>query len=188
MKSILFDVDGVLADFCYGFTKEAGVVPWSHTAQQTWQFPEDKIPLELRAATWEKVTTTNNWWCALPAMASGIAFNWISNMDTHNHMVFGTNRKGTPNAQYQTKRWLERKGIAHPNVVLTKFKGELAKVMKADYAIDDSPENAACIHWLSDETKSYIIDRPYNRVSFLPKRVRRVSSVEEFLEDIRKGA
>lgn len=187
-RTVLFDVDGVLADFCYGFTTEAGLTPWSHTEQQTWEFPEDKFSLALQQATWERVRSKPWWWERLDCLDERDmhVLSEFNNSNPFIQIVFATHREGTPNAQVQTNAWLSRYLVNQSNVVLTKRKGDIAKAIDADYAIDDKAENAACIHWIADvrPCKSYILDRPYNRVP-LPRRVRRVFSVAEFLDDVK---
>lgn len=189
-RTVLFDVDGVLADFCYGFTAEAGLTPWSHTEQQTWEFPETTFSLARQQATWLRVRNTAGWWANLKCLDERDmkALSDFNNGNPFVQIVFATHREGTPNAQVQTNVWLSRYLVNQSNVVLTKRKGDIAKAINADYAIDDKAENAACIHWIADvqPCKSYIIDRPYNRVP-LPRRVRRVYSVAEFLEDVKHG-
>ena len=190
--TILWDIDGVLADFCWGFTEAAGLKPWSHTVQQAWDFDEHLFPKHLQASTWEKVTNTPWWWVGLPSLLTRApeeeAFRRIVDRNDIQH-VFCTHRQGTPNAQQQSQMWLcDELGVQAPSVVLSKRKGEVARAIGATYAIDDKAQNCSCIHWFSDtpQTKVYVLDRPYNRIE-LPKRVRRVASIEEFIEDVEHG-
>lgn len=191
-RTILFDVDGVLADFCLGFTQLAGVAsPWGTVAQKQWQFDEQFISPELRHATWERVTKTPGWWETLEPLVSKNTIWSISWLQQNGcNVVFCTNREGTPSPQVQTAHWLQNHGFeGNPHVILSKRKGEIAKAIDADYAIDDKPENVACIHWIADAQpcKSYVITRPYNLVNYLPAKVRRVDTVNQFLSDIQEG-
>lgn len=190
MKNVLMDMDGVLADFTWAFTKEAGIEPYSVRVQTDWAIPE--VSKEIFAQTWKTVINTPWWWSNLPLVASREDINLLRDLtyDPDYQVVFCTDRTGTPNPQRQTRFWLEELDIHNANVVLSKRKGEIAKAIDADYSIDDKPENVACIHWMADvrPCKSYVLDRPYNRHFKLPSKVRRVYSVSEFLEDVRKGA
>lgn len=190
MKTILFDVDGVLADFVYAFTRECGIEPYSTPLLQVWDFG-DTISKSVQSKAWEKIIKTPMWWADyVPTLASLQEFGRIDDLTLDNQVVFCTNRTGTPSPQRQTEAWLIMQGnILNPHVIVSKRKGDVAKAIDADYAIDDTAENAACVHWIADSKpcKSYILDRPYNRTKFLPTKVRRVFSVAEFLEDVKTG-
>ena len=63
----------------------------------------------------------------------------------------------------------------------------LAKAVEAGFCIEDKPSNASMVDWLTEgETKSYLLDRPYNQGSseFLASNVKRIYSVNEYLEAI----
>lgn len=189
MKTVMFDVDGVLADFTFAFTKEAGIEPYGVAEQTDWSIPE--VSKELFNQTWKTVTTRPWWWARVPSAATKEDLDALRDLTMRPdfQVVFCTNREGTPNAQRQTRYWLGELGISG-NVVLSKRKGDVAKAIDADYSIEDKPENVACIHWIADSKpcKSYVLDRPYNRDFKFPSKVRRVYSVAEFIEDVRKGA
>jgi hypothetical protein len=188
LKTVMFDVDGVLADFTYAFTKEAGIEPVSSSEQEHWDIPQ--VPRDLFRETWKKVITVPWWWTSLPCIASRQDIDALRalTMEPDYQVVFCTNREGNPNPQRQTRFWLSELDIV-ANVVLSKRKGDVARAIDAAYAIDDKPENVACIHWIADSKpcKSYVLDRPYNREFKLPSKVRRVYSVAEFINDVRKG-
>ena len=187
MKTIMFDVDGVLADFSYAFTKECGIfTPVAGPEQQAWDFPE--IPREVQNEVWKRIKASRDWWLNLPSLVSADVFWKIDELVSDHQLVFVTSRVGIA-PQLQTELWLHHYGIQNPCVVVSKRKAEIAKAIDADYSIDDKPENVACVHWIADvkPCRSYVIDRPYNRTGFIPKNVRRVLTVEEFLNDIEEG-
>ena len=151
---------------------------------------EDASP-ELKKETWDKVFTQRGWWTTLPSLITKAEAFSIADLNTRDNyqVVFATNREGTPHAQTQTRQWLAMHSIPNASVLTTKRKGDIAKAIDADYAIDDKAENVVCIHWIADvkPCKAYVLDRPYNQDWKYPKRVRHVSCVAEFIEDVRKG-
>jgi hypothetical protein len=191
MKTILFDVDGVLADFIYGFTRTAMVefgTPIIGTyEQETWA---DIAGLDKKQIdyVWKRIKTDPNWWSFLPALVSEEVFRRINKLHDTHQVVFCTHREqGTPNCQWQTVTWLQLHGIMRPTVIVSKRKGDVAKAIDADFAIDDKPENVACIHWIADvkPCRTFILDRLYNNRVELPSKICRVQTVFEFLEAIR---
>lgn len=186
-KTIIFDVDGVLADFVRGFTELAGVPePWStreNTAQ--WSF-RDKIAPEVVSATWDKIKNSYDFWQFLPALVGRDTFNRINTLQAHNHVLFVTARVSHHNAQLQTIRFLQYWGVRLPNVVVSHKKGEVAAAVGAHYHIDDKPENAACVHWMADKQpcRSYFLETAVSKGQWLPQNVRRVATVDEFINDI----
>lgn len=190
MKTILFDVDGVLADFVLGFTKLLTPNPFG-TRENTcaWNFKDTFSIIDIESA-WRIVEKSIDWWTTLNRLTSLDTFERINRLHDYHTVVFGTHRKGTPSAQGQTHVWLQAQGIENPNVICTKYKGEAAKVIQAHYAIDDKPENCMAIKWMTDDTKvptkTYILDSLTNRVT-LPKAIRRVQTVDEFLDDVEAG-
>ncbi len=201
MKTILFDVDGVFADFTGAFTElcspgEGYSCTDDESAHVLWNFT-NRFPASAVSAAWQVANHRWQWWQTLNSLEPASTYIRIARMTHSYQIVFCTNRVGTPNAQVQTQRWLaERLGPEYLvnyvgwNVILSKYKGETAKVLQADYAIDDKPENVQLLKWMTDDTKTptkvYIMDRPYNRVT-LPRSVRRVSTVAEFLDDVEEG-
>jgi len=184
---IIFDVDGVLADFVLAFTKTAGVPkPWGsveNTAE--WSF-KGKMPDQLIADTWKVVKSMPNWWCTLPPLVSPEVFESINRLHYDNGVLFVTARVSDHNAQWQTVRWLKGNGIRNPNVIVSHNKGEIAAAVSADFHIDDKPENAACVHWMADERpcRSYFLERALRPCPWLPANVRRVTSVSEYIAAI----
>ena len=192
MKTIIFDVDGVLADFVWGFSSLAGCKPpW--TVQQhkaSWDFNEvmDRVTWK---ETWAKVMNDPLFWYNLPALISEDVWKQIEELHSDNQVLFVTNRMSSHNAQDQTRAWLEKHGIHYPNVVLSAKKGEIAAAVAADYHLDDKPQNAAAVHWMADRRPciSYFLRRTHTEsaTDWLPKNIRVVTSVSEYLRDIEEG-
>ena len=195
-KVVLFDVDGVLADFLSAFYREAKCidisvnVAFAHTNKSWHEF--NSISKEVVAATWEKIKSTPCWWMSLKPFLCKQTLERINLLHIRHEVYFVTSRIRTvgESVQYQTKFWLHEQGIYHAAVISTPKKGDIAKAVKADFSIDDKWENAQCVHWLTEgATKSYLLNRPYNQVEagVGSRRVVRVNTAEEYLDVIEKS-
>jgi hypothetical protein len=194
---IMFDIDGVLADFVLGFTSRAAeifnVQPRTTTDVQSWHLEEVMTREQLNFVL-KLIERSPSFWYDLPVapQVSPEDFGRINILGIHHRVYFVTSRIESGNTIQQTRLWLSKCGIVYPNVVMSKKKGEFARAVGADYSIEDKWDNAHCIHWFSDspQIKSYLIDRPYNHVSNIvgAQRVRRISTVKEYLDDIEARA
>jgi hypothetical protein len=196
MRTIIFDVDGCLADFVWGFTKEviergsfvdmAGYPqPWGTRENKSrWDFTDRFTKKEIEDA-WSRVKGSKNWWTKLPALEDHETFAQIDELQYDHHVLFVTARVGW-NPQWQTRVWLEDHGVLQPNVVVTEKKGEIASAVGASFHVDDKPENAACVHWMAKKCRSYFVEHDYRKGGdWLPERIKRIKSVKEYLNDIR---
>ena len=134
---VMIDIDGVLADFIYGFTALAahlGLVerPWSTPDQPTWKF---SFPVD---AVWREVDAHPEWWLSLPALVIDAEVEALNEACEFHTIWYMTNRRG---ALDQTVSWLKRIGIAHPLVMATVNKADAAYRMGLQVALEDKPEN-----------------------------------------------
>lgn len=194
MKTVLFDMDGVLADFVLGFTKlihefdpSFPVVPTGKTLD--WGMSD--VPSKLKDKAWRKVKSTPWWWWSLSPLVTQETFKRIRRLANENRIYFVTSREeGTPHVLRQTQLWLSEQGINGPSVVVTERKGEFAALVGADFAIDDKPENAASFFRLGSGCKSYFINNNNLKLKaandFLPEQVKWVFTVDDYLDDIEK--
>lgn len=196
MKTVIFDVDGCLADFVMGFTKEVMghgsekhylLEPWGTRENRCkWDFSDVFTKKQVEDA-WSRIKNSRDWWTKLPALEDEHVFDQIDALQNEYHVLFVTARVGW-NPQQQTQRWLWYHGVDDASVVVSAKKGEIANAVKASYHIDDKPENACCVHWMSESTKSYFLQQYYRPgQEIVPERVRRVKSVQEYLDDIKEG-
>lgn len=191
-KTIIFDVDGVLADFVLGFTQAAGAAkPWGSAVNDgLWDF-SDRFTKAVINATWEVIKNDPWWWRGLPPLVSSEVFDQIEELSRTHQVLFVTARVSYHNAQYQTHRWLQDHGIISPDVVVTHRKGDIAKAVGASFHIDDKPENVAYVHWTADNQpcRSYFLERPptAEKSLWLPANVKRVTDVSEFIQDIKES-
>lgn len=191
-KTIIFDVDGVLADFVLGFTAIAGAPePWGtrEGRQKLWSFRDVFSPEQISNA-WEKLKSSDSFWRDLPPLQSPEVFDAIDELQLSHHVLFVTARVSYKNAQEQTKLFLEDHGVMNPSVIVSPKKGEIAAAVAADYHVDDKPENVACVHWMADKQpcRSYFYEvEPNNKGVWLPEKIRRIQSLSEFIEDVKEN-
>ena len=201
--TIQFDIDGVLADFIWGFTKlgeqYTGTPPTNTWNQLQWD-GFNGIDEKLQEKLWEWIGNSNYFWQSLPPLIDRVEAAQIREMivSPESQVYFVTNRIGL-NVRGQTeawlRRWLELPSWANPTVIIARSKGEVAKAVMADFSIDDKAENAWCIGWLTTpqntktpDCRSYLLDRPYNRYDSKvgSSKIRRVATLQEFLNDVKE--
>lgn len=194
-KTILIDVDGVLADFSAAYTRTAkGIDPQqeiiSAVAQPDWNL-RCFMDKGLVDATWDAVRQAEAWWTELHPLFTEKELYRLRHIMAAHEVVFCTGRKSKtrnpdgPTVAEQTIQWLEAKGIKHPSVLCCSKKGVIAKAIGATHSIEDKPTNVIDIHETTQGAcLSYVMDRPYNRGQAYPSGVRRVFSLGEFLDEI----
>ena len=164
-----FDVDGVLANFTWAFSREAHILDplipiIGNSAQETWRFPWSN---RFYDKVWDEVDNTYNWWMGLEPLVTQEEINAINFLINNHDVFFITNRKRTKgySAETQTRLWLQSIGILadHATVIATNSsKGLLCSALDLETFIDDKPKNVEDI--LRDSTTSpCIIDRKYNK-------------------------
>lgn len=190
---IVFDMDGVLADFYAGFWDLANVMFGTPTVPDpndwTWDNYGVGITKDQADKVWKRINQDNRFWVSLPQLASPEELRRIKNLAEDHEVYFVTARTGKLPKE-QTETWLHVLGyVRFPTVILSNRKGEVCASVKADYCIDDKAGNAVYVGYHSPKTKSYLLDAPYNQFEHdvLGSKVRRVKSVTEYLDDIEAG-
>ena len=184
---VIFDVDGVLADFVYAFTSRAhemfGSLVYGTLSQKEWE-KFDELDNKQIDRVWKYINTHPEFWLTLPALASGSELARVGLLAQTNDVYFVTSRHAYPGTKLATETWVRNAtGIMTPTVVLSNKKGEMASLIKADALIDDKAGNPIAVQYISQRTTPYIVDRPYNQFdhTVVGTKVRRVKDVDEFL-------
>ena len=192
MKPIMFDMDGVLADFICGFTSLAhdlfGYNSYSTESQQKWDF--DHMQERHVREVWDEIKASSTFWTDLPSLMSGNEQLRLEQLCARYDVYFCTSRPGIRTRE-QTQGFLEARGVYNPAVIVLPTlatKGEMAHALGAEYSIEDKAGNAVCIDYMS-KAKSYLIDRPYNQFNHeaLGSNVRRIITLEQYFDDIEEG-
>jgi hypothetical protein len=182
MSVVMFDIDGVLADFKLGFAQE-----YERVHAQPFPLPpgEGMWGDFLDKLTWASVKNSLTFWQELPPLINGSEAQRIAMLTRKAAVYFVTARPGRSVA-YQTEVWLYGLGIRSGAVILSSRKGEMCKALGADYAIDDKAGNCVYMAYESPRTHVYICDQSHNQFDprVLGSKVKRVKTVSEFLDDV----
>lgn len=178
---VAFDIDGVLADFTYGFTRlHEGKARSQGTARQ-WQFRGhvDK--------TWARIDEDRFFWRNLPALFTHQERDEILNLTKRADLLFVTGRsdpKGN-GAFEQTRKWLQQYSLPGTLILGVDKVGLLSGLGdQLVGVIEDKPD--LLVQMAEAHLPTYIRDWEYNRHS-VPLRpadyhyAHRVSSVGEFV-------
>lgn len=192
MSVVQIDVDGVVADFMTTYTTLAKEMGFTSTIsgsldQRVWEQYGD-VPRDAVGRVWDRIKQSESFWLNCPALVDVNTFLRMTDMQVHHDLYFVTARVGK-RAKFQTQLWLEWHGIRRPSVVMSNKKGEVAKAISANYAIDDKAGNPIFTAYYSPKTRSYVIDRPYNKFDsdVVGGKVRRVATLDAFLDDVEAG-
>lgn len=185
------DVDGVLADFntaCIRryvqvtghdlFPREVVADPSNNIP--TWYYPTHFGYLdEENKAVWATIAADSAFWLSLQSLPG--AEKLLADADHLVHdFYFPTARVGG-NAKYQTEHWLVQHGYrSWPSVMISADKAGIAKALKLDVYIDDNLDNANAV--CETGTRTFLIDRGWNRSGAIDERIVRVTSLREFVE------
>lgn len=181
MKTILFDIDGVLARFVEGFTSLAntlyGNVPMTTTEQMlAWDgFPG--MTTEMITKTWDVILQDQWFWSNLNPAVSNKVFERLNRLNRDNTVYFVTSRVGL-DCKRQTELWLSDYGIAYPTVILSSRKASVAQALRVTHSLEDMLTNA--VNLADVGVTSYLLDRPYNQTD-VDYGINRVYAVDEFL-------
>jgi len=204
--NIGFDLDGVLANFHYGFSKIASKLFGSPIVKdinevkayrwEDWGYPLDK---KQHNAVWREIDNkVNNFWLDLEPLVENAIFKRMKDLEKGNHnFFFITSRKNTAgkSALSQTKDWIEScTALKNFSVIPSHRKGGILDRAEIDYFIDDLPENVIEAAIEAPKCKSFLLVRPYNsyalefiKKSHKFKNIGIVYSVEEFLDIVEEN-
>ena len=180
-KVVMFDIDGVLADFTSGYRgiEEKRGLPI--TTGDSW---DDYWAKEV----WNEIKASPTFWMELtpvPELMANPAL-WREMNRLNQDIWYVTSRPGI-DVRRQTEYWLRSFGIRYPQVILSNHKGEIAKGLNATHSIEDKAGNAVIIKYLQPKCDSFLIHTPYNANmdhAVIGRQVKRIYSVEEYVKVI----
>ena len=186
---IMFDVDGVLADFVLGFRRlanETYKLPLYGTHEQPdWKFPD--LDYQQNNRLWERVKDPKEkFWTTLFPLISSRLFQRIDDLQTRAEVYFITTRVGI-DAQDQTAQWLQEWGLVRPSVIIAGDKGPICRAIGIRAGIDDKYDNVVAMDLANPEMGAWLLSRPYNTKYEWKQRVNEVDVFLDFVEEaIRK--
>jgi len=182
--AVVFDVDGVLADFYVGYRLIEQGLGLPVTMEDTWAaYLDDRV--------WKIINGSAVYWKDLPPCVSPLTFVRINALQYGREVYFVTARVGI-NPSLQTQTWLEFNGVHRPQVILTNRKAEACRAVYAEYSLEDKAGNAVAISYISPNTKSFLLDVPRGKArthnqfdhQVIGGSVHRVDTVEDFLNKV----
>ena len=186
MKAVIFDCDGVLADFSLGFTSLARELFGNRVALRTsqtqarWDFTDIMPPMDVNSV-WDAIEASDSFWQDLVPCVGGEIFFRISALSLVRPVYFVSARSQGPNTKQQTEAWLNRQGVERPTVVISSSKGSVAAGVNAEFVIEDMPEFLWDIRGKLGDFRGFLLNRIYNMGKDIPACSVRVNSVDEFL-------
>lgn len=192
-KTILLDIDGVLADFVHGYSVTANNMYGSPVINaMTCSTRSLKKLLNLTGkedkCIREVIKLSNTFWLGLPDLAT---YREIDQLVDMQDVIFVTLRPAQ--ARSQTRGWLNDRHLLQPCLHVTNKTPLLQVFQEGGYVLDDHAPiidrmMAYCYHHDVPVWKPYLLNREYNKdfVSEwdLPEKLLRVSTIEEFLKEV----
>lgn len=174
----MFDIDGVLASFLDAYRQVEVTFGQTPTTEARWD-------AYWKTDVWAYIKRSEEFWLKVPPLATPEEFARIYDLSFENDLYFVTNRPGKA-VKWQTERWLEMRGVRNPTVIISGKKGEMARALGAHFSIDDKAPNAVFTQYWSPETKSFLLDAPYNQFDpgVMGSKVIRVKTVNDFLDEV----
>lgn len=192
---IALDIDGVLADFVYGFTllarnKVNSTIPITWTREQArWDGFKGMDDFQIKA-TWQHIDASTFFWKALPPLINAKEKASLHALSYATDLYFTTSRRHGVDTIRQTREWIQdHLNILNPNVIITARKGEVAAAINADYLLDDKAGNVIYAKYHNPKTQCFILNRPYNHFDpdVTGSKVTRVDSLEGWLDIVWKN-
>jgi|SRR3972149_2128333 len=197
--NVSLDLDGCLANFHYSFSKIANRLFGTPIVYNIYDVKKydwcDWHPLTKKQSslTWEEIDkNVENFWLDAETLVDSSIFKRLKILeDNNNNIFFVTLRRDTfgMNVLQQTNLWIRKYGgLKHFCVIPTEKKGKILDGIKANYFLDDSPEQIIEAANEAPKCKSFLLVRPYNSyaIEFIKKshkykNIGFVYSVGEFL-------
>jgi FMN phosphatase YigB (HAD superfamily) len=178
---IVFDMDGVLADFRQGFKDmyervHGKAFPHNLETARWDDFLDDE--------TWAHVRGSLSFWRDLPALMTEVDAKRIAALQRQERLTYFVTARPGRSVVYQTKAWLFSRGIMDANVIISDKKGAAAEAVGASHLIDDKVGNCLYVAYHCPKVKVFIRNQPHNVFdhNVAGRRVVRVPTVTEFLD------
>ena len=177
---VVFDIDGVLADFAYSFSRLAQTmynIPLTETAEQSsfrW-LREQGVSKAEQDRVWDKVEVSHDFWLRMPSLLSEFDLNAMWQLaDTGVRFIYLTNRHEKGTARIQTQEWLWRHALPPGALVFVEEKDLYLQTLLNDDreanilgVLEDSPYNleryAGGLAARYNRPVVYVFDRRYNQ-------------------------
>lgn len=181
----------MLADFNKSFVERTIDVTHKNLFPFEWQFSSPKPPVwdydkhfgyskDEMSKVWASIKRDHHFWEDLEPLRGMDEFN-LMRIGVQDSIYFITTRVGLT-AHWQSKNWLAQHGFENADVMIAYEKGPVLKALKIDVFIDDKTENIQEAVLCSPDTRSYLLDAPYNAQC---EKGFRVFSVQEMLQNER---
>lgn len=184
---VMWDIDGVLANFMEGFLRLAKqtypsveLPSYPDGNHPTWNTAENLLSKEQVSHVWDKVKESAMFWRSLPVLPTEDERILMQKKSFTYDYIFITNRTGV-DVKIQTEWWLKYHfRLSTPTVILSDQKGRVSSAVGAKIGIEDKLENAVDMsRW---GVKPVLIFRPYNcLVTEEDKHIESVDNITTFL-------
>lgn len=183
MRPVVFDIDGVLADFMFCYTQLAGKVNpevpmYSTGAQPEWNGLDRWLSEKETSEVWRRIESDPRFWFSLPPLTSRGDVMHVRELAEWRRVAYCTSRVGET-AQSQTEEWLKYHNFPAGDVIVARDKVAALEEFGSCWVLEDYYENFAALRKARHDV--YLLDRPYNRPDArLDEVFYRVSTVAEF--------
>lgn len=189
-----FDVDGVLANFCFGYERLFVEVTGRNTFAPyepeigpiSWNWPTEHYGYTVEETTevWNRIKNSREFCQGLRALPDAAKLaKWLLTNSSKHDIYFITSRVG-PYAKSATENWLYWLFGYVPTVLIARgeLKAQVCVGLGLELFVEDNIDNARGI--AAAGVKTYLIDRAYNQGE-LPINVVRCYSISAALETIK---
>lgn len=187
---VMFDMDGVFADFVSEFRAYAGLLgSWYPT--NYWFQNDEVVSQKTTDEIFKRIAAVRNFWTTLDTLIGPDDVGGLWRLDDkfwriQKYVVTCRVATRGRSVGWQTKKWLDQYGLYFPvYVALGHSKTDACKMLGITHAIEDCPQHA--VDLTNVGIKCYLIDRLYNRqenTKYPVENIPRVKTVKEFCEKV----
>lgn len=179
-RTIMVDLDGVLADFTLAYRSLETKRGLPVTLSDKWDdYSNDLI--------WKDIRASDTFWMTLAPTQELVERPsiWQTLNSLNPYIYYVTSRVGQ-DVRRQSEYWLNSYGIRRPQVIISNRKGEIARGIKATHSLEDKAGNAIIISYMERNCKSYLLNTVFNQFDHdvVGRNVTRIGSVREFLDEV----